>query len=349
MLKRIGIFLLIGGLMSSCATDNKNNTSVTTETLQRDYQGFNYQGNYIWAGAMNLAWTEMSEQVIGAPIQVKSNLQKIQNKIYSYNHPVFTKKDISADSYYIKSGYGQKTIDAINQEVKQKFPQKSFPDLKIKLGDKDIISYAYLLKEVQYKTPFSITSLNFNGQVVQAFSATNSEMRNNIQILDYDNDDRFILKLKLKDTKDELFLVKGYENSSAKEIVQLINKNNINKNNTGNFELLDTKDEFKAPKLVLDVGHQHKELINVPIANAGFENYIIGAMIENIKFNMNEVGAKVENEAYIGFTATAAVMKTPKRLILDKPYWVIMKDAQGQSPYFILGVKNSELMQRVKE
>ncbi|QRN40684.1 MAG: hypothetical protein GKC53_00660 [Neisseriaceae bacterium] len=341
MLRIIGLFLL-SGLTISCTTVEMDNTPAINATLQADYHGFDYQGNYVWAGAMNLAWTEMSEHVIGAPIQVRSNLQQVQNRVNSYNHPVFTRNDISVDSFYIKSGYGQKTINLINREVKQKFPQKSLPDLKINLGDKDIISYAYLLKEVQYKTPFSVSTLNFNGQTVQAFSATNTKMRNNIQILQYDNDDRFVLELKLKDVKDKLFLVKGYENTSAKEIIQLID------NNIGSSEKLNSRDEFKAPKLVLDVSHQHQDFINLPITNTGFENYVISTMIENIKFNMDEIGAKVENEAYIGFTSSASsVVNTPKRLILDKPYWIIMKDSQGQSPYFILGVKNSKLMQKI--
>ena len=36
----------------------------------------------------------------------------------------------------------------------------------------------------------------------------------------------------------------------------------------------------------------------------------------------------------------------PKKLILNKPYWIIIKRADSQNPYFILGIKNIELMKK---
>jgi hypothetical protein len=37
--------------------------------------------------------------------------------------------------------------------------------------------------------------------------------------------------------------------------------------------------------------------------------------------------------------------ENPKSLILDKPYWVVMKRTDSQNPYFILGVNNTALME----
>jgi hypothetical protein len=34
-----------------------------------------------------------------------------------------------------------------------------------------------------------------------------------------------------------------------------------------------------------------------------------------------------------------------KIMMLDKPYWVVMKRFDSTNPYFILGVNNTELMQ----
>jgi hypothetical protein len=68
-------------------------------------------------------------------------------------------------------------------------------------------------------------------------------------------------------------------------------------------------------------------------------------MYENIKFDMDEKGAKVENEAVVMFTFGAILDEIkPKNLILDKPYWLIMKRTNSQNPYFLLGVENTELM-----
>jgi hypothetical protein len=40
-------------------------------------------------------------------------------------------------------------------------------------------------------------------------------------------------------------------------------------------------------------------LIGKYLANKGFEDYFIGKMFENIKFDIDEKGAKVENEGVI--------------------------------------------------
>jgi len=45
----------------------------------------------------------------------------------------------------------------------------------------------------------------------------------------------------------------------------------------------------------------------------------------------------------------SAMLREPeksKNLILDKPYWVVMQRANSQNPYFILGVNNTELMEK---
>jgi len=69
-------------------------------------------------------------------------------------------------------------------------------------------------------------------------------------------------------------------------------------------------------------------------------------MFENIKFDMNEKGARVENEAVIMAKRQAFI---PKNIILDDDFWVIMKQANSLNPYFILGVQNDKLMKEFEE
>ena len=65
------------------------------------------------------------------------------------------------------------------------------------------------------------------------------------------------------------------------------------------------------------------------------------------KFNMDEKGARVENEAVIALLENISLTdEKPKNFILDKPYWVVMQRTDSQNPYFILGVNNTELMDK---
>jgi len=86
------------------------------------------------------------------------------------------------------------------------------------------------------------------------------------------------------------------------------------------------------------------------LANKGFEEYFIASMFENIKFDMDHKGARVENEGVIATPTAMPSTQRPKvkRFILDKPFWVVMKRKNSRNPYFVLGVKNTELMEKIR-
>jgi hypothetical protein len=82
---------------------------------------------------------------------------------------------ISPKDIYIKAGYGPKTQDLINKEVRNKFPNYSFPNLKYPLSPNDIIAFAYLYKKLNFKAKFERSpepSFSFNGKTVASFYAT---------------------------------------------------------------------------------------------------------------------------------------------------------------------------------
>ena len=313
----------------------------TKSNIVGNYLGSDYKGNYVWGGAMNLAWNELNENILNEKLQLNTN-DKISLEMASkLNNAPFSKSDLNEESYYIKSGYGQSTVDEINRESKKKFPSKSFGDLEMYLAPRDIISYAYFLKEVEYETKFEKDTVSFNGQEVKGFIADNEAQRENVKIIKYESDDKFIIKLQLKDKNDELILAKGYNMKNPQTVVD-----EINRNNGKNLATISGSDKFKAPKLHLDHHRDYVELINKYLANKGFETYFIAQMFENIKFDMDEKGARVENEAVILMTESIMMEpEKPKNFILDKPYWVVMKRADSQNPYFILGVNNVELME----
>ena len=309
-----------------------------------NYVGEEYNGNYIWGGAMNLAWNELNDNILHGKLQLNTADKNVLAIVDKFNNPSVTKDDLDEASYYVKSGFGQETVDIINKESKEKFPNKTFGDLKINLSPHDIISYAYFLKEARYKTPFELWTVNFSGQNVAGFDASNEAERGNVKIIKYENDDKFIISLQLEDNSDQLILAKGYNMADPQAVIKEINKNNV-----GKLAAMGDSDVFEAPKLQLDyTASGYGNLIGKYLANHGFENYLIASMVENIKFKMDETGAKVESQAIIGSQAELAYIApiTHKNFILDKPYWVVMKRENSQNPYFILGVNNTGFMEK---
>ncbi|OGY85593.1 MAG: hypothetical protein A2233_03160 [Candidatus Kerfeldbacteria bacterium RIFOXYA2_FULL_38_24] len=327
-------------LLTGCNDQTTPNQSGVN--ISGNYLGSDYQGNYVWGGAMNLAWNELNENILHEKLQLNTDDKTALDMVTKLNNPVFTKKDLDDKSYYVKSGYGQNTVDIINKESKEKFPSKSFKDLDVSLSPRDIISYAYFLKEVEYVTAFTEKNVSFNNQKVKGFYAETDDQKTNVKIIKYESDDKFIISLHLQDKSDQLILAKGYDMQNPQAVVTTINQNNHK-----DLPAIDEADNFQAPKLHLDHHRDYVELIGKALANSGFEDYFISQMFENIKFNMDEKGARVENEAVIALLENISLTdEKPKNFILDKPYWVVMQRTDSQNPYFILGVNNTELMDK---
>ncbi len=321
-----------------------NQNLKNTQTVILDnFVGSYYKGNYIWSLAMNLAWQELSESIIQEKIKLNSINEETIKMTDVFNKFIVSEKDLDKGSYYIKSGYGQETVDAINKEVKNKFPNKNFPSLKLKLFPLDIISYAYFLKSVIYEQPMSSTIVDFLGKEVEGFSADDETQKESIFIISYDSDDKFIVSIKLKDNDDELIFAKGYDMKKPQAVLNYIV-------NSRSKETLKECDFFEAPIIHLSYNRIYSELEGNYLLNKKFTEFKIKQMFENIKFDIDEKGARVENEAVLFVEygcAPPSEEESSRCFILDKPYWVIMKRQASQKPYFMLGVNNTELMQEL--
>ncbi len=338
-------FLFLANNFMYAQTKKQVNKKVSKASTN-NYTGTYYKGNYVWAGAMNLAWNDCSEQIIKEKIQINSNDKSAINLVNKLNHPAFTTKDLDAKSYYVKSGFGQATVQQINKETKAKFQQKTFADLTDVLGDSDMIAYSYFFKKTQYVSSLSSTETTFKGVKVAGFGTEAKDDKRNIKIIEYINKNKFIVSIALKDTSDQLILAKGYDMSNPEIVVNIIRKK-IN----DYHESMEYKDYFEAPKLDLEYHRDYVELVNKTLLNKGFENYQIKKMYQNIKFGLDETGAKVEDEAImdaIPVSFDPNDQTIPKLLQFDKPFWVIMKRTSSKNPYFILGINNNELMKKLK-
>jgi len=149
----------------------------------------------------------------------------------------------------------------------------------------------------------------------------------------------------LKDDKDEIFLAKGLDINNPDYMI-----NQINSYNGNDLESLNENDIFMMPEVHLDYKRDYDELKDLFFRNKGFEEYYIKAMYEKIKFDINNEGARVENEAVIAVDCAAMPSEEApverKLIILDKPFWIVMKRTDSQSPYFILGVNNTSIMEK---
>lgn len=307
------------------------------------YTGSVQKGNYVWGAAMNFCWTNLCESIIHEPIALQSNDSEVLALVDALNHPVCTIADLDEPSYFVKAGYGPQTLQQINQQCRAKFPDKTFADLDLSLSDQDIIAYAYLFKKVSYEVPFTPTNMVFRGQAVAGFSADVAQKKT-VEVLHYVDDHEFIIRLRLQDSADELILAKGYNTTEPSEVLQNLANLNLRQSSR-----LGSDDHFKMPLLKLDFHRDYEKIIGNALTNPRFTHFVIGQMFEKIIFELDEKGAKVENEAVIAVVgASMASFRRSRYFYLDKPFWVIMKRTESRNPYFLLGVNNTEFMKKAR-
>ena len=69
---------------------------------------------------MNLAWNDLNENILHEKLKFNTHDKIVLEMAEKFNNPIFTKNDLDNKSYYVKSGYGQSTIDISNKESKEK-------------------------------------------------------------------------------------------------------------------------------------------------------------------------------------------------------------------------------------
>jgi hypothetical protein len=98
------------------------------------------------------------------------------------------------------------------------------------------------------------------------------------------------------------------------------------------------------PIVDLNVNRNYNEIIGSTITSGQLRSYTIAAMYENIKFLIDETGATVENEGVIGLLGSVGPGSITRKFILDKPFWIAMKQKNSTKPYFITHINNTKFM-----
>jgi hypothetical protein len=258
----------------------------------------------------------------------------------TFNRSKFSKSDLDAASYYLFSGEGPQAMDNLRTGLKRRFPYHSSKLSEIPLDSGTVVVFAYLYKKLLYPEPFGKTSLSFEGKKVKGFNASNLQEKKNVRILHYMSDDKFLLRIVLNTQDDELFVGKGYSMADPTEVLDDIH---FHKDEYGT--VMQKEDYFSAPNLKIDFERDYLNGHGVHLRSNDAQGWDLERMQEHIRFEMNEKGVEVENDGRMDMVKGGAMEEPlPKKLLLNKPYWVIMKRKNSPRPYFILGVRNTAMM-----
>lgn len=297
--------------------------------------------NILYCSTFQLSWNEMKNFMKG-DIKLSGNTDLVT----ALNKSLSTKKDISEDSYIAEVGFKKDNLqNTINSLLNSKFHKSQGVDFS-KFNDDDIIAYSYLYKNLQFEKEFESLKkpMYFNegekGTEVKAFgikeySDKNEKLGKQVDVIDYIEDNDFIISLKTKSENEELILAKVKPENTLLETIKSVNSRIL----SGKSGSLQDKDILMIPKFSFNISHSYSELIGKPIQNDGFSDYRIAEAKQEMAFVLDERGAIVESSSFL-----RASKGIGKHLLFNKPFLLYIKEKGSEYPYFAMWIDNSELM-----
>ncbi|NEU77405.1 hypothetical protein PI95_034315 [Hassallia byssoidea VB512170] len=194
----------------------------------------------------------------------------------------------------------------------------------------------------------------FNNTNVLAFGiqSYDEEAAKFTEIVYYKNDDNFILKLTPKDKEHQILLAKGLDKvanlmaavEQTKKLTNAGSKERTSPKVAWKYVLNDI-DIFSIPTIKFNIEANYSDIEGQTFTTKGNLHHVEVAY-QRTGFILNENGAVVESEASFALDSASAepVKIVPKKMLFDKPFFVIIKRANSNNPYFVMYVQNTELL-----
>ena len=105
---------------------------------------------------------------------------------------------------------------------------------------------------------------------------------------------------------------------------------------------------FYIPVISFNIKTNFRGLEGQAFVTQDGKRHSIEEAYQRTGFILNEKGAVIESEAYstVDSVGIAPEPPHPKRMIFNKPFYVLMKRIDQQNPYFVMKVENAELLTR---
>ena len=302
--------------------------------------------NTAWCGTFNLIWNDFKNDLAKQDIKFAENSNIVDN----LNKGTFTVADLSEDSYY--KVYGAPTFELkaqIEKAIKEKFDETSDILDDFAWGsrsEKDYFLYSMLKKKFEYPKEFDklengIFAEYDNVKYFGLTGKTKAEVREQIDVLYYNSEDDFALKIKTK-VNDEIIVAVGNKENNFLDIYNGIIDT---REKYEDSKKLRSNDTFKMPYITFDLKEEITEVENKPFYFSNGDEYIIDKALQTIKFELDEKGGKIKSEAGMSLKATSAMPREPRRFNVDQEFTIFLKETGKELPYFAAKISDISLVQ----
>ena len=310
--------------------------------------------NDVWVGTFQIAWNEFMDERVGGKVEFIEGNPPLVDEL---NKRLFTKDMISSEDYYIKIGETTEQLkEEIARDIKEKFGITNSPALnEINFNPiNGYTIYTMLYKNFNFLTPFDrIHDMRFNGseETVMYFGINNTnadELRSNVEVLFYNNNTDFAVKLKTKEN-EEVILYCNNTNLSFNDLYKELNKKTTAY--TGDRNLLEGE-ELSIPYINIETNIEYNELCDKRIIYT--KTKVDGAMwiaqaIQNVTFSLNESGGNLISEAAVREQSDSIGLMNTRSFHYTKPFVLFLKEADKEKPYFALKINNIDVLAKSEE
>ncbi len=310
--------------------------------------------NLIWCGTLQLAWNE-AIKLVGQKLEFTEQ-PPVADLL---NREDFTRADLNPDCYVAIADFERNHVEAqIRAALEKVFHGAASPELIPPVpehpGPYDFVAYAYLFKNLQFPQVFAENNpLYFaaDQHPVKSFGFLGDDkdklkpgVFRQVMIHDYQGPDDFIISLKTNDPQDQLILAKVTPSDTLDGTITAV----LARMKSGKTVLAQKRDDLSIPKLNYDLSKNFKDLEGLtlkPGPNTPVKNLVTSEVKQLIRFQLNEKGAVLKSEAAIVMRAMAIAVPLDKHeMIFDKPFLILMKQANSPQPYFAMWVANASLL-----
>lgn len=314
--------------------------------------------NKVWVGTFNLVWNDLMNDVIGGKIEFEDGYSELANEL---NKQTFTSKELNSNSYFkIHGEENYELRDKIINGIKTKFNETSniVDRCNWEKRENGYVLYAMLKKEFNYLEKFptlsdgffgskeekeSYASLNeqdFLKNIVKYFGidpTTGQEASKNIEVLFYNSESDFAVKLKTQEGQEVyLYRTTGEGKSFEENYQEMLDKQS---KFTGE-KVWNKNDCLKIPFIKINDEINYDELCGKYIKGT---DWYIEQALQTIDFELNNYGGSVKSEALIEMTK-CGIFDDCRKFIFDDDFILYLKEEDKQKPYFALKVDNMDVL-----
>jgi len=315
--------------------------------------------NVVWCSSFQLAWNELRDRGIGAPLDVRG-AKEVAARL---NAAKLSASDLDAKSVYVAGGWVEKGIrERIKKDMAARFPLHELPDFSS--HDGGILSYSYLTAHVPFQYPFCqaakgilFTDSEGTQTPVAGFGLWETgrpwdeKARDQVEILYLKSADErqpwmpteYALDLCRHSELYQVVVARIEPKGSLAETLEYARSQmaDFGKLPAYNKRLrrFSEMDKLHVPEMCWRIDHRFAELINQVIANSSPAMPIVEAF-QTIEFRLDRSGASVESEAEL------TVRAVPRLFDFNRPFLVYMQKRGAERPFFVMWVANAELLVR---